>query len=61
MIRVQDDDRETIADAPLVGVVERLGSGEKRPFASADELLQLVATWTHSSADAHDTTLPTKE
>jgi hypothetical protein len=61
MIRVRDDDREVLADAPLAGVVERLGTGEKRPFASADELLQLVATWTHSSADPQDTTLPTKE
>lgn len=31
--------------AELAGVVEHLGTGEKRPFASGAELLLLVGAW----------------
>jgi hypothetical protein len=42
MIRVtrSDHDPERVA-----GLVERLGSGEKRSFESGDQLLQLVGGW----------------
>jgi hypothetical protein len=43
---------------PLTGVVERLNSGEKRNFASANELLQLVAAWTGSSANVQPAQQP---
>lgn len=42
MIRVtrSDKDPERVA-----GLVERLGSGEKRSFESGDQLLQMVGRW----------------
>lgn len=33
-------------DGRFTGLVERLGTGEKRSFASADELVALVSGWT---------------
>jgi hypothetical protein len=35
--------------APCTGLVERLDTGEKRVFASADELLRLLGTWRSGS------------
>jgi hypothetical protein len=29
----------------VTGVVERLGTGEKRPFRNSEELAQVVAEW----------------
>jgi hypothetical protein len=29
----------------VTGVVERLGTGEKRPFRTSEELAQVVAEW----------------
>ena len=34
-----------LPEAACRGVVERLGSGEKRPFESSAELLRLLTTW----------------
>ena len=42
-------------DVGLAGMVERLGTGEKRSFASADELLALVAGWRGASASIEET------
>ena len=45
MIRIRHspaDDRPE----PLVGVVERLGTGEKQNFADGEALLQLLSGWT---------------
>ena len=42
------------ADAPLEplnGIVEQLGTGEKRAFASSPELIQLLTTWTQPPAN----------
>ena len=36
---------------PLNGIVEELGTGEKRAFASSPELVQLLTTWTQPSAN----------
>jgi hypothetical protein len=30
----------------ITGLVERLGSGEKQPFHTAEHLTRLIATWT---------------
>jgi hypothetical protein len=46
MIRVRDSAAEPPETPTLAGVVERLGSGEKRPFATAVELIELVTAWT---------------
>jgi hypothetical protein len=47
MIRVQTpaDTIPTDGAPELSGVVERLGSGEKRDFADVAELVRLVTTW----------------
>ncbi len=45
MVRVT----RTEDDARLTGLVERLGTGEKRSFGSGQQLLWLVGAWT----DAH--------
>lgn len=41
--------RVTLPDDPggaeVSGLVERLGTGEKQPFATGAELLRLVAAW----------------
>lgn len=39
------------AHVPLNGIVEELGTGEKREFASSPELVQLLTTWTQPSAN----------
>lgn len=41
MVRVT----RTEEPAHLAGLVERLGTGEKRSFSSGEQLLGLVATW----------------
>lgn len=43
VLRVRRFDRG--ADVGLVGVAERLGTGEKRSFATGEELLRLIALW----------------
>jgi hypothetical protein len=30
----------------ITGMVERLGSGEKQPFDTAEDLTRLISTWT---------------
>lgn len=37
------------ADASIAGLVEHLGTGEKRSFSSGDELLRLVGAWTNGT------------
>jgi hypothetical protein len=32
----------------ITGLVERLGSGEKQPFATAEHLVRLLSSWTPS-------------
>ena len=51
MIRVQTPANATPADGSpeLSGVVERLGSGEKRDFADGDELVRLVTAWSEAT------------
>ncbi len=46
MIRVtrSDNDRDRVS-----GLVERLGSGEKRSFETGDQLLRMVGGWFESS------------
>ena len=39
----------------LAGLVERMGTGEKRSFTSADELLALVSGWTAAAASIEET------
>ena len=48
MIRVarRDDDPERVA-----GLVERLATGEKRGFATADQLVRLVTAWEHPESN----------
>jgi hypothetical protein len=50
MIRVQTpaDAIPTDGAPELSGVVERLGSGEKRDFADAAELVRLVTAWSEA-------------
>lgn len=36
-------------DGSIAGLVEHLGTGEKRSFSSGDELLRLVGSWTHGT------------
>lgn len=42
MLRIR---RDTAATTVLVGLIERLTTGEKRSFDSGDELLRLVTAW----------------
>ena len=37
----------------IIGLVERLGSGEKHPFETAEHLARLISTW-RASGFAHD-------
>ena len=50
MIRVQTpaDAIPAVGSPDLSGVVERLGSGEKRDFVDAAELVRLVANWSEA-------------
>ena len=34
----------------ITGLVERLGSGEKQPFATAEHLVRLLSNWTPSGS-----------
>ena len=46
MIRVHHEGGESgLGAAELAGVVERLGTGEKRAFGSGRELVELVSAW----------------
>ena len=48
MLRVTlPDDR---GDGAVSGLIERLGTGEKRPFASAAQLIRLVTAWPDGEA-----------
>lgn len=40
-----------VADGPagMTGIVERLGTGEKRAFGSGDELLRFMCEWSAES------------
>lgn len=50
MIRLRHaDGGGPAADASIAGLVEHLGTGEKRSFSSGDELLRLVGAWTHGT------------
>jgi hypothetical protein len=50
MIRVQTPGNAAPTDnsPELSGVVERLGSGEKRDFSDAAELVRLVTAWSEA-------------
>lgn len=52
MVRVT----RTADEEPLAGLVERLGTGEKRSFSTGQQLLGLVAAWSvaHSNLQAPD-------
>ena len=47
MIRIQRAQAQP--QPPLVGVVERLGSGEKQSFGDGMELLRMLNEWTDSA------------
>lgn len=51
MIRVQTPATTAPTDSSpeLSGVVERLGSGEKRDFSGASELIRLVTAWSEAN------------
>lgn len=51
MIRVQTPANTARSDGSLElsGVVERLGSGEKRDFSDAAELVRLVTAWSEAA------------
>ena len=36
------------ADSPVTGTVERLGTGEKRTFETAESLIDVLRTWVHT-------------
>lgn len=46
MVRIHVDASSTNPGPP--GVVERLGTGRKRGFSGGDELLRLIAGWSHA-------------
>ncbi len=48
-------------DTTLVGVVERLGTGEKRGFASAAELYDLLELWSPAAEERAPSEPPTRE
>ena len=48
MLRVTLPDERT--DGTVSGLIERLGTGEKRPFASAAQLIRLVSAWPDGDA-----------
>ena len=52
MIRVHHEAGEGAGRAEVAGVVERLGTGEKRAFASGQELVDLVGGWPPAQAPA---------
>ncbi len=45
-------------DARLTGLVERLGTGEKRSFGSGQHLLWLVASWSNAESNLQIRTGP---
>ena len=51
MIRVRRSDTQGRASAEMAGLVEQLSSGDKRTFATADELLNLVRHWPDSGPE----------
>lgn len=59
MLRVRVEPEQSPAEVPaLAGVVERLGSGERRDFSSAEELLRVMATWTDGAPNVPSATEP---
>lgn len=38
--------------AQVTGLVERIGSGEKRPFDTAEHLVQLVTLWSEPGSNS---------
>lgn len=46
MLRLRQVDPPAAA-AAVTGTVQQLSTGEKRTFADADELLALLAAWSH--------------
>jgi hypothetical protein len=42
----------------VAGVVERLGSGERRDFSNAEELVQAMTTWTEADRNVQVVTEP---
>lgn len=46
MVRVRVDASNEVTSP--AGVVERLGTGRKRVFSDGDELLHLIADWSHA-------------
>lgn len=45
MLRLRIADQPAARPPTLIGVVERLGSGERRDFSSSEELVKVMETW----------------
>ena len=45
MLRLRITDEPAELTPRLTGVVERLGSGERRDFSSSEELMEVMETW----------------
>ena len=45
MLRLRIADEPAEVTPRLTGVVERLGSGERRDFSSGEELVEVMKTW----------------
>jgi hypothetical protein len=52
--------RSAAQPARVMGLVERLGSGEKRMFDTAEHLAALVAEWTENEAQDSPASDPAK-
>ena len=48
----------TTSTQMVAGVVERLGSGERRDFSNAEELVQVMKTWTDAAPNVQAATEP---
>ena len=54
MLRLRVGSDAATTRMPMVtGVVERLGSGERRDFSNAEELVQVMSTWTDGAPNVH--------
>jgi hypothetical protein len=49
MLRLRVGAEAATARTMVAGVVERLGSGERRDFSNAEELVQVMTTWTDTA------------
>ena len=57
MLRLRVGPEPATTSAHIVaGVVERLGSGERRDFSSAEELMRVMSTWTDDAPNVQAAT-----